>query len=153
MNSVMPAGTYYVGDLCYVMHDEWTECCELFFKGRSDHGCNEGVFQLKDGRMFANFNTDYGDGRYSSNTPNSFCVDSGSIGCIKLEDIRDETYSSDMISDLGAIVTFEDDFVVSERNGTISFGDLDIYTGEDPNYQDEEEEEAYYDEYYENDDY
>ena len=153
MNSVMPAGTYYVGDLCYVMHDAWNECCELFFKDRSDHGCNEGVFQLKDGRKFANFNTRYGDGGYSSSIDATFYVDSGSIGCIKLEDIRDETYSMSKIKDLGAIVTFEDDFLVSERNGTISFGGLDIYTGHDPNYQDEEEEEEYYEEYYENDDY
>ena len=144
MSNVMPAGAYYIGDLCYVMHDAWTECCELFFEGRNDHGCNEGVFQLKDGRKFANFNTKFGDGSYSSSISSSFCVDSGSIGCIKLEDIRDETYSSDMITDLGAIYTFEDDFVVSEHNGTISFGDVNIYTNEDPYYQDEEEEEEYY---------
>jgi hypothetical protein len=27
----MPAGRYYIGDLCYVMHDEWDEACALFF--------------------------------------------------------------------------------------------------------------------------
>ena len=146
MSNVMPAGTYVVIDICYVMHDVWTECCELFFEGRNDHGCNEGVFKLKDGRKFANFNTKYGDGEYSSNTPNSFCVDSGSIGCIKLEDIRDESYSTDMIKKLGAILTFDDDFVVSEHNGTISFGEVEIYTNEDPYYEEEEEEEYYDDE-------
>ena len=31
---MFPAGKYYVGDLCYVMHDEWDEVCGLFFKGR-----------------------------------------------------------------------------------------------------------------------
>ena len=41
---MFPAGKYYVGDLCYVMHDEWDEVCGLFFKGRDDHGCNQGVF-------------------------------------------------------------------------------------------------------------
>lgn len=146
MTTVMPAGTYYVGDICYVMHDVWEECCELFFEGRNDHGCNEGVFKLKDGRKFANFNTAYGDGSYSSNINESFCVDSGSIGCIKLEDIRDETYSSDLIKDLGAIYTFDRDFVVSEHNGTISFGDVNIYTNEDPYYEEEEEDEYYEDE-------
>nr|QMP83041.1 MAG: hypothetical protein [Caudoviricetes sp.] len=142
MNNVMPAGTYYVGDLCYVMHDAWTECCELFFENRDDHGCNEGVFKLNDGRVFANFNTAYGDGEYHSNIASSFCVDSGSIGCIKLEDINDDTYSIDNISKLGAIHTFENDFIVSEHNGIISFGDVNIYTNDNPYY---EEEDEYYD--------
>ena len=44
---MFPAGKYYVGDLCYVMHDEWDEVCGLFFKGRDDHGCNQGMFELK----------------------------------------------------------------------------------------------------------
>lgn len=146
MSNVMPAGSYYIGDIAYVMHDVWSECCDLFFENRDDHGCNEGVFQLKDGRKFANFHTKYGDGEYSSNTPNSFCVDSGSIGCIKLEDIRDESYSMDMIKKLGAIFTFDDDFVVSAHNGTICFGEVEIYTNEDPSYYEEEEEEYYEDE-------
>lgn len=148
MTTVMPAGTYYIGDLCYVMHDAWNECCELFFEGRDDRGCNEGVFQLKDGRKFANFNTKYGDGSYSSNISSSFCVDSGSIGCIKLEDIRDESTSMKEMKDLGVICISDEDFVVSEHNGTISFGDLHIYTGEDPYYEEEEG----YDDYYEDED-
>ena len=38
---MMPAGKYYVGDLCYVMTDaEWDEMCGLFCLGRDDHGCN-----------------------------------------------------------------------------------------------------------------
>jgi hypothetical protein len=148
MTTVMPAGAYYIGDLCYVMHDAWNECCELFFEGRDDHGCNEGVFQLKDGRKFANFNTKFGDGSYSSSIEATFCVDSGSIGCIKLEDIRDESTSMKQMKDLGVICILDEDFVVSKHNGTISFADLHIYTGQDPYYQDEEEEEEYYDEEY-----
>lgn len=144
MTTVMPAGAYYIGDLCYVMHDAWNECCELFFEGRDDHGCNEGVFQLKDGRKFANFNTKFGDGSYSSSISSSFCVDSGSIGCIKLEDIRDESTSMKQMKDLGVICILDEDFVVSKHNGTISFADVNIYTNEDPYYQDEEEEEEYY---------
>ena len=27
----MKAGNYYIGDLCYVLHDEWNEVCELIF--------------------------------------------------------------------------------------------------------------------------
>lgn len=26
---MMKAGTYYVGDLCYVLHEDWDEVCSL----------------------------------------------------------------------------------------------------------------------------
>lgn len=138
----MQAGTYFVGDLCYVMHPEWNEVCDLIIDG---HSCKEGEFELVDGRRFAMYNTAYGDGQYSSNTPNKFCVDSGSIGCIRLEDITDETYSMELVSDLGAIITFENDFVTSVHNGTIRFGDVEIYTA-DMDEEEDEYEEDYEDE-------
>ena len=60
--STMPAGRYYVGDLCYVMHDVWDEVCDLVFPydGRGVYG----KFKLKDGREFAVYSTAYGDGTY-----------------------------------------------------------------------------------------
>ncbi len=147
MSNVMSAETYYVGDLCYVMHDAWSESCELFFNGRidSDSSCNEGIFQLNDGRKFANFNTKYGDGRFSS-TLQDFPVDSGSIGCIKLEDIN----LDDALNELsgGHILTFENDFEVSEENGTIYFGDLEIYTNTDEEYEPDYYSDADYHEEY-----
>ncbi len=44
----MPAGKYYVGDLCYVMHDVWDEVCDLMFP--HDNSGVYGKFKLKDGR-------------------------------------------------------------------------------------------------------
>ena len=29
--ATFPAGEYYIGDLCYVMHAEWGEVCDLMF--------------------------------------------------------------------------------------------------------------------------
>lgn len=129
----MPAGRYYVGDLCYVMHPEWNECCDLFFAGRTDHGCNEGEFNLKDGRRFANFNTAYGDGEYRSSIGTSHGVDSGSIGCIRVDDIRDTTCGD--IASLGAIVDFDRDFDVYSEGGVLYFGHVAIDT--DPEYEEE----------------
>lgn len=83
----MPAGKYWVGDLCYVMHEEWDEVCGLFFKDRNDHGCNEGIFTLKDGRKFVSFNTKWGDGGYYDEAGNEYGVDAGLIGCILVSDI------------------------------------------------------------------
>ena len=135
---MMPAGKYYVGDLCYVMSDdEWKEFCSLTIKGNE---CLDGEFTLSDGRRFATYGTMYGDGGYHSNIGTSHSVDAGLIGCIRVEDIRANKYED--IESLGAIVEFENDFVTSEHEGTIQFGHVEIYTGYDehdcdcPDYED-----------------
>lgn len=134
----MPAGRYYIGDLCYVMHDEWDECCDLFFPASSYPGHVEGEFTLKDGRRFASFGTAYGDGVYGSNIGTNHCVDSGSIGCIRIEDIRDNTHSD--IEHLGAIVEFDQPFEVGEHEGVIRFGHVQIDTAGEEEFEEEFEE-------------
>lgn len=112
---MLPAGKYYVGDLCYVMHKEWDEVCGLFFKDRDDHGCNEGEFNLKDGRRFSSFNTKYGDGGYFDQFGNEYGVDAGLIGCIALNDI-DLTYEENFLGG-GQVIEFVSDFSVSGSQG------------------------------------
>lgn len=107
---MMKAGEYYIGDLCYCMHDEWDEVCDLLFEGRSDQGCNEGQFTLKDGRQFAIYNTQHGDGVYNTSFGGRCCVDSGSIGCILKSDIRDNQYTEEHLKDLAVFHTFKTDF-------------------------------------------
>jgi hypothetical protein len=86
MDNKLPAGKYYIGDLCYVMDEfDWSNCCELFFPGKNN--VVEGMFKLHDGRRFASFNTG-GDGGFYSNIGTKHSVDSGSIGCILVEDIH-----------------------------------------------------------------
>ena len=121
----MQPGKYFIGDLCYVMHPEWDEVCDLMF-GPDGRGSGDGKFTLKDGREFATFGTAYGDGTYHSNRGTEHCVDSGSIGCIRVEDIKDDTY--DDLEDLGAIVEFDRPFRVYEDDGVIHFGHVKIYT-------------------------
>jgi hypothetical protein len=136
----MPAGRYYIGDLCYVMHPEWDECCELFFPpGHPPRGV-EGEFTLKDGRRFASFSTAYGDGTYSSNTGTSHSVDSGSIGCIRAEDIRDSEYTSEYLAKLGAFVEFTEPFEVSNDQGLLTFGHVQIKTAGGYEHDEEDEE-------------
>ena len=133
----MPAGRYYIGDLCYVMHDEWDECCNLFFPyvpGQPQQHI-EGEFALKDGRRFASFGTAFGDGTYSSNMTTVHSVDSGSIGCIRMEDIQDRTY--DNIERLGGIVEFDQPFEVEKiGRGLLKFGHVEIETNADYDYMD-----------------
>ena len=69
---MMKAGTYWIGDLCYVMHDEWDEVCNITISG---HSVKDGEFKLADGREFATYCTAYGDGMYSDQDGNVYGVD------------------------------------------------------------------------------
>ena len=136
----MQAGKYYVGDLCYVLDDdEWDQVCARTIQGKS---FADGEFELDDGRKFAIYGTSWGDGGYQDYYGNEYSVDSGSIGCIKLEDIKDLKDKID-IELLGAIVEFETDFVTGGGRGTkgwngiIQFGRIAIET--DPVYDEDEE--------------
>ena len=129
----MPAGLYYVGDLCYVLHDEWDEVCELLFAGRDDHGCNEGEFTLRDGRRFAIYNTAYGDGEYRDNEGNRYLVDAGSIGCIRIEDIRQ---TPENFINGGVALTFLKPFLTGSDGSTLTFGHVSINTNPDYDYGD-----------------
>lgn len=87
----MPAGRYWVGDLCYVLDGEdWSHI----------HG-GDGLYELGDGRHVASFSTIHGDGAYSDQLGNEYAVDSGTLGCILASDIRkDEPWTEG-----GAFVT------------------------------------------------
>ena len=128
----MPAGKYYVGDLCYVMHGEWDEVCGLFFKDRTDHGCNEGVFTLKDGRKFASFNTAYGDGEYRDEQGRKYGVDAGLIGCIQMLDV--DLLNPSNLTRGGQVIDFPYEFVVSKSAGVITIGNVRIDTDSDGDY-------------------
>lgn len=126
----MPAGKWWIGDLCYVLHAEWDEYCDITIK----ETCLEGEFVLADGRRFATYSTAYGDGTYDG-----ISVDSGTIGCILLSDI-DLTNPENCIT-LGRVVEFNKPFTTSALGGAIRFGDVSIDTGSDSYYEDDEDDE------------
>lgn len=120
----MPAGSYYVGDLCYVMHDVWDEVCALMFPNNGNGRMVQGKFKLQDGREFAVYSTKYGDGLYEDDYGRKYPVDAGVIGCIRADDIRDdESWRSG-----GNVVEFEKDFNTSNDDGYIEFGNVGIDT-------------------------
>ena len=127
---MMPAGEYYIGDLCYVMtSEEWLEFCDITTQGTR---VIDGEFQLKDGRRFATYGTMYGDGVYYDHYGHSYSVDAGLIGCIKIEDIKAKKY--DNLLNLGAIQKFDTEFVTGGGRGEpgweglIQFGHVVIET-------------------------
>jgi hypothetical protein len=137
---------YYIGDLCYVMSDEWSEVCDAFFTGDND----DSIYELEDGRAFFMLNTAYGDGQYNDQNGLPYAVDSGSIGAIKVDDIRGTELASVLERGLGHVHEFPyelTDLDVESNNGVLYFGDVVIDTvgadfdEEDPEEQDEEEEE------------
>lgn len=132
---MMPAGQYYVGDLCYVMTDEeWKQFCDITLSGPK---VLDGEFELPDGRRFATYSTAYGDGVYYDQMDNSYSVDAGLIGCIKREDICASKYED--LTELGTFVEFYNDFETSggrgekDWEGVIQFGHIKIET--DPVYE------------------
>lgn len=71
----IPAGTYYIGDLCYVLSDDIYD--NIF--GGMDY-CS-GIYEEKaTKRLFIVGNTAYGDGEYPGSDGNKFAVDAGIIG-------------------------------------------------------------------------
>lgn len=71
----LPAGDYYIGDLCYVLGDD---IYDNIFGG---FGYESGVYTEKaTGRSFVVDGTAYGDGVYPSSDGKKFMVDAGIIG-------------------------------------------------------------------------
>jgi hypothetical protein len=129
---MMKAGKYYIGDLCYVMHDVWDEVCGILFAD-NPRG-NEGEFTLKDGRRFAAYFTAYGDGSYYDQHNASYSVDAGMIGCILESDIVEYTTSWGATNSTngGQIIEFDIDFPTGKRDtGRIEIGDICIETDGD----------------------
>jgi len=123
-NVIMPEGTYFIGDLCYVMGDDWDEVCDLTTYGES---MLSGKFTLSDGRVFAVLGTKYGDGEYHSQKGEAFPVDSGLIGAIKIEDAvvgRDEILGEGF----GVIHEFGSPFAICDNDGVLFFGGIIIDT-------------------------
>lgn len=134
---------YYVGDLCYVMHDVWDEVCSIVPFDNS-----ETFFQLKDGREFYMMGTAFGDGLYSDQEGRTYGVDSGTIGAIRVEDIRDELADPYELKErgLGQVIQVIDsleNYEVHAEDGLLTFGPVSIDTA--GIYDEEEEEEEYED--------
>jgi hypothetical protein len=142
---MMPSGRYYVGDLCYVMHPQWNEFCDITIFGNS---VKEGEFKLKNGVRFATLCTKYGDGTYQDQYGNSYSVDAGLIGCIRVEDISDKAANLNF----GHIVKFNDDFEIYSEEGILHFGHISIQTGNE-DYQKNEYDYEDYEDYEEKDNY
>jgi len=148
--------TYYVGDLCYVLDtDDWHQVCLLdsFYPGQDpDDFDPEGYLNPEDtsfeddraGRPFYILKTAYGDGCYLGSDGKYYSVDSGTIGCIAVDDIIEKDKLNDAIArGLGHLHEFED-FTLSscgyDGGGLLYFDSLEIQTGGGWDDDDDDEE-------------
>lgn len=119
---------YWIGDLCYVIKD-WVDFCNKTFDNNT---IIEGDITLSNGTKISYRGTSYGDGEYQDQYGNSYSVDSGLIGVIKVSDIDREDHSMEC----GHIFEFESLPRAEYNNGVISFGKVSIDT--DPSYDEDE---------------
>jgi hypothetical protein len=131
MRITMPAGTYWIGDLCYAMDSRWNEVCGLIITGNE---VEDGVFTLADGVVFAQHGTAYGDGAYRGTDGFDYGVDAGLIGMILDADILEEDKNISYKTG-GRLTTFENEVTFEYEDGTFTFSDgrteLVIRTGAD----------------------
>ena len=146
----MKAGTYYVGDPCYVLDAtfdfDWMEILlatgyfGIYHPGtedKMDPDENDGYFEIDGVRIFAS-STDHGDGAYLDNSEREYGVDAGLIACIPVELLGGEEAVEKAVFGLANIVEFEHDFSCEtvDEDGTIHIGDIEVYTG----FEDEDED-------------
>ena len=135
---MMKAGTYYVGDLCYVFSDErWNEVCDVTILGRYVFS---GEFTLADGTPFAMYNTKHGDGVYSDNFGHDYPVDAGVIGCIDVKHIDADVMKGIMERGMGHFFTFKNEFETGyddAEKSVITFGET-VFIDTDPQYEEED---------------
>jgi hypothetical protein len=135
----LPAGTYWVGDPCYVLHDRWDEVCDLTIT--EDRGCLDGEFRLKDGTVFAMYRTRHGDGAYRDQDNREYPVDSGTLGAVQLDRIVLDEENIRGIEN-GHVHEFPDGLhiVTGALDGLIAIGPVRIDTNASPS---DEGEDAY----------
>ncbi len=125
--TTFPAGTYYIGDLCYCLPSEkWMAL--------RDNELNGLIYYSS---------TAYGDGSYTGSDGNEYFVDSGTIGICPVCEIKKTFTRGTVLKDGNGyhIHTFDKDFIVDTDvcNGIFKFGDITIDT-----YHDEEDEDREY---------
>jgi hypothetical protein len=136
----MPAGNYYIGDLCYVLESRWDQVVDLMYPDRDGAGV-EGNHTLSDDTTLCIYSTAYGDGQYSDGRDGTYLVDSGTIGCVSTTCI-----DSDNSIDGGSTHFFETAFQCYSDGRVLHFGSITIDTAGESDY--DEDDEPDYDEHY-----
>lgn len=114
-----PAGTYYVGDLCYALEDN---VYDNVFGGEVYAG---GLYQKGDS-FFLVDNTSAGDGTYTDDTGRKYLVDAGIIGICSYDLIDEKKMRKNENNTIhgGQIITFKNPFHINFSDGKFNFHDF-----------------------------
>ncbi|MBG23680.1 MAG: hypothetical protein CMF22_10180 [Idiomarinaceae bacterium] len=125
----MKAGTYYIGDPCYVIHDDnWMGFLDLMYE------VDDNEFQYKGFTCWVG-STAFGDGIYFDNFDNNYPVDAGLIGIVPVGAVEDKTGLEH-----GNIAVFSEDFTIDYHCGYFNIGGVEINTDD----EDEDDEDEWY---------
>ena len=130
MSDKLPAGTYYIGDPCYVM-GKTDEMDWLTVLDKTNYF--DGEIHEVGGYKVWGEGTAHGDGEYKDQEGNEYGVDSGTLAAVPLEYVHDVAEARR----LGHIHEFDEDFDCERNGGVLRFGSVEIDT--DPAYDDEED--------------
>lgn len=119
---MLPAGTYYIGDPCYVLSKEqWSEVCEAIAQVGEEQFANQALELMIDNKFPIGIApTLYGDGEFHISGDKSLLipVDSGTIGCVPIEHVQD----LEEAKELGWVTEFNEPFEIRYDEGVIRFG-------------------------------
>lgn len=127
LDGEFPAGDYYIGDLCYILKDEFDDLYDIIVvSGVYDQ---EQVL-IKNHNILLSFsNTSYGDGEYLDNRKRKYSVDAGIIGICSLENEELRNIAKDECSNNNAhIIHFDKPFTVCYYDGLFIFDNIEIDT-------------------------
>ncbi len=113
-------GIYFIGELNFRSEDLTNMDGPQMHEGYSVD--RNGVYEAGRGSLYANIDTCWGDGYYLDNQGNEYLIDSGSIGCISIQEIG--------VSEDDLVAIFPKPFTVNydKNTGIIRFGNLFIDT-------------------------
>lgn len=143
--TTVPAGTYYFGDPCYAVPDQfWMDLlnsCDFF---------SDTLVGTVNGFTVYSAGTMYGDGLYRDSLGREFPVDAGMIGLtpVALAELDTEAFKDGKLEVFGShlITLTEPTVFLSDGKGNITLGDVVIPTGAD-NESDFCDDDDYEDEY------
>lgn len=150
IETTLPAGTYYIGDLCYVIGKEDKDWMDFlnnsFWRVAPERGPNcGGPVDYKGHKGFAAY-TAHGDGCYQDQWYNEYPVDAGMIGIIPVEACEVELEQITKRK-LGHVATFTSEVLCRrDEYGTFCFSSteyqevFDISTSWEEESVDEEDE-------------
>lgn len=136
---MLKAGRYFIGDPCYALTDDVYEklYLPLVLDGQD---VLDGEFNFPDGTRFAVFATRWGDGKYYDQYYNAYAVESGCIGAIPWNYVRDDVKEKlengtawkgigrfhDFDKPFAAVCDFDRCNQFDGQGGTLTFGGFEI---------------------------